>query len=273
MRDPEDETPEQRTLDTEGEGEPDEAPRRQARIGPFFGWRTAMRQLVIGNKNYSSWSMRPWVLMRQLGIAFDEVKLRFDAFGEGSAFHRAVLRVSPAGRVPVLVEDDGFAVWDTLAIVERLHETEPGAGVWPAAARDRARARSLACEMHAGFAALRTHCIMNIEAALPEVGARLWGESAELRADVARIDAMWSQSLADHGGPYLFGAAFCAADAFYAPVCTRIATYGLPLSDAARTYQQAVLRAPGVLAWIDDALAEGDFLDFEEPYRKSRSGR
>ena len=229
-----------------------------------------MRQLVIGNKNYSSWSMRPWVLMRQLGIGFDEVKLRFDAFGAGSAFQRAVLRYSPAGRVPVLVEPDGFAVWDTLAIVETLHEAEPGAGVWPAAARQRARARSLAAEMHAGFGALRSRCPMNVEAALPDVGARLWAESAELRADMARIDAMWSQALADHGGPFLFGAAFCAADAFYAPVCSRVATYGLPLSDAARAYQQAVLRAPGVLAWIDDALAEADFLDFEEPYRTAR---
>ena len=229
-----------------------------------------MRQLVIGNKNYSSWSMRPWVLMRQLGVGFDEIKLRFDAGGEDSAFHRAVLRHSPAARVPVLIEDDGFAVWDTLAIVETLHETEPAAGVWPAAARDRARARSLAAEMHAGFGVLRSRCPMNVEAALPEVGARLWAESAELRTEVARIDAMWSNALHERGGPFLFGAAFCAADAFYAPVCSRFATYALPLSDAARAYQQAVLRAPGVLAWVDDALAEGDFLDFEEPYRSAR---
>jgi glutathione S-transferase len=224
-------------------------------------------QLVIGNKNYSSWSMRPWVLMRQLGLPFDEVKLRFD-FEPGSAFRQAVARVSPAGRVPVLV-DDGFAVWDTLAITEYLHERFLGHGVWPNGAKDRARARSLAAEMHAGFGALRSRCPMNIEAALPEVGARLWAEQANLRADVARIEAMWAQALAASGGPFLFGA-FSAADAFYAPVCMRLRTYALPLADATLAYIDRVVAAPGVAAWIADALAEQDFLAFEEPYRSSR---
>ena len=226
-----------------------------------------MLQLVIGNKNYSSWSMRPWVLMRQLGLPFDELKLRFD-FAAGSAFRQAVAKFSPAGRVPVLV-DDGFAVWDSLAIVETLHERFPDRGVWPAAARDRARARSLAAEMHAGFGALRSHCPMNIEAALPEVGARLWVEQAALRADVARIEAAWADALADSGGPFLFGA-FSAADAFYAPVCMRLRTYALPLRAGTLAYVDSVARAPGVAAWIADALAEQDFLDCEEPYRKGR---
>jgi glutathione S-transferase len=224
-------------------------------------------QLVIGNKNYSSWSMRPWVLMRQLGLPFDEVKLRFD-FEPDSPFRQAVARFSPAGRVPVLV-DEGFAVWDTLAIVEYLHERFPGRGVWPAAVQDRARARSLAAEMHAGFGALRSRCPMNIEAALPEVGARLWVEHAELRADVARIESMWAEALADSGGPFLFGA-FSAADAFYAPVCMRLRGYALPLLDGTRAYIDRVAAAPGVAAWIADALAEQDFLDFEEPYRTHR---
>lgn len=224
-------------------------------------------QLVIGNKNYSSWSMRPWVLMRQLGLPFDELKLRFDAAPD-SAFSRAVAKVSPAGRVPVLV-DDGFSVWDTLAIVEYLHERHPGRGIWPAAPRERARARSLAAEMHAGFGALRSRCPMNIEAALGEVGARLWVEQADLRADVARIESMWAQALTASGGPFLFGA-FGAVDAYYAPVCMRFRTYALPLGDTARAYADRVAAAPGVAAWIADALAEQDFLDFEEPYRSSR---
>ena len=224
-------------------------------------------QLVIGNKNYSSWSMRPWVLMRQLGLPFDEVKLRFD-FEPGSAFRRAVAAYSPAGRVPVLV-DDGFAVWDTLAITEYLHERFPGHGVWPTAAKDRARARSLAAEMHAGFGALRSRCPMNIEAALPAVGARLWAEQADVRADVARIETLWAQALAASGGPFLFGA-FSAADAFYAPVCMRLRTYALPLSGTALAYIDRVSAVPGVAAWIADALAEQDFLAFEEPYRSSR---
>ena len=129
-----------------------------------------MLQLVIGNKNYSSWSMRPWVLMRQFGIAFEEIKLRFD-FAPGSAFYRDLAQYTPAARVPVLLID-GFAVWDTLAIAETLADLHPGMSLWPTEFRARARARSLAAEMHAGFSALRSHCPMNIEASLPEVGAR-----------------------------------------------------------------------------------------------------
>ena len=209
-------------------------------------------QLVIGNKNYSSWSMRPWVLMRALGIPFDEVRLRMD-FGDGSAFRLAMARYSPAGRVPVLL-DDGFAVWDTQAITETLHERFPTAGVWPTAPRLRARARSLCAEMHSGFGALRNHCPMNIEASLPEAGARVWAEQTALRQDVARIEAMWADALSDSGGPFLFGA-FGAADAFYAPVCTRLRTYSLPVSAATSAYVDRVLAAPGVREWIDAARA------------------
>ena len=226
-----------------------------------------MLQLVIGNKNYSSWSMRPWVLMRHFGLPFEELKLRFD-FAENSPFYRELSRHTPAGRVPVLL-DNGFAVWDTLAIAEYLNERFPGSGVWPAGPTRRARARCLAAEMHAGFGALRSHCPMNIEAALPEVGARLWVEQAALRADVARIEAAWADALADSGGPFLFGA-FSAADAFYAPVCMRLRSYALPLRAGTRDYVDRVAAAPGVAAWIADALAEQDFLDFEEPYRQGR---
>jgi glutathione S-transferase len=226
-----------------------------------------MLQLVIGNKNYSSWSMRPWVLMRQFGIAFDELKLRFD-FTPGSAFYRQLARHTPAAKVPVLLID-GFAVWDTLAIAETLAERHAALALWPGDPLQRARARSLCAEMHAGFDALRSHCPMNIEASLPEVGQRILAEQAAVQQDLSRIDAMWSQQLAASGGPFLFGS-FCIADAYYAPVVSRLRTYGLPLSAAARAYAERVWAAPGVAAWVADALAERDFLEFDEPYRQSR---
>src|SRR5438876_12308414 len=178
-------------------------------------------QLYIGNKNYSSWSLRAWLLLRQAGIAFDEVPLRL-SFNGDSDFKRALAAVSPAGRVPVLV-DDGFAVWDTLAIAEYLAERHPEKQLWPADRLQRARARSLCAEMHSGFGALRNRCPMNIEASLPEVGARAEREWPDVMADLRRIDAMWSEQLAASGGPFLFGA-FGAVDAFYAPVCSRITT-------------------------------------------------
>ena len=224
-------------------------------------------QLLIGNKNYSSWSMRPWVLMKQLGIPFEEVKLRFD-FAPHSAFRKEVARFSPAGKVPVLLDDD-FSVWDSMAILEYLNDKFPGRGVWPAGMRERARARSLCAEMHAGFAALRRHCPMNIEAALPDVGERVWAAQADVRDDVMRIETAWLDALAASGGPFLFGA-FSAADAMYAPVCMRLRTYRLPMTPHAWDYVGRVALAPGVKAWIADALAEQDFLDFEEPYRTQR---
>ncbi len=221
-------------------------------------------QLYIGNKNYSSWSMRTWVLMRQLGIPFDEVLLRLD-FAAGSPFRQALARVSPAGRVPVLV-DDGFSVWDTLAIAEYLHERFPAAGVWPRAPRDRARARSLCAEMHAGFGALRQHCPMNIEAELGDAGRRVWAERDDVRDDVARIDRLWSEQLGG-GGPMLFGE-FSAIDAFYAPVCMRLRSYALPVSDQAAAYVQRVSGLSAVQAWIDAAMQEHDFIAEDEPYRR-----
>jgi len=225
-----------------------------------------MLQLVIGNKNYSSWSMRPWVLMKARGIAFTERKLRFD-FSPGSAFYQALAPLTPTAKVPVLVLEDGFAVWDTLAIVETLAERD--VGIWPADARQRARARSLVAEMHSGFSALRNHCPMNIEATLPEVGAKVWAEQAAVRKDVARIEQAWGEALAGSGGPFLFGG-FGAADAFFAPVCMRLATYALPVSDTTRAYVERVKASPAVAAWIADALAERDFIAEDEPYRAPR---
>ncbi|HEY6512617.1 MAG TPA: glutathione S-transferase family protein [Burkholderiaceae bacterium] len=227
-------------------------------------------QLFIGNKNYSSWSMRPWVLMRHFGITFDEVMVRFDSFQADSSFKQRIGQVAPTGRVPVLV-DDGLAVWDTLAIAEYLAERCPEQPLWPRAARDRARARSLCAEMHAGFSALRSACPQNIEASLPEVGRRVLHEQPAVRGDLQRLQAMWHEALQASSGPFLFGA-FGIADAYFAPVAGRIRTYGLPLEPVAQGYVERVLASPGVSAWVRDALAERDFLAFEEPYRTSRDG-
>jgi glutathione S-transferase len=224
-----------------------------------------MLKLYIGNKNYSSWSMRPWVLLRQAGIPFEEVMVRFDAFDPGSAFKRTMNAVTPVGKVPVL-EDDGFAVWDTLAIAEYLAEKFPDKQLWPADARARARARSVCAEMHSGFAGLRSACTMNIEAHLPEIGAIALRDKPAVRADLDRLVAMWTELLAASGGPMLFGG-FSIADAYYAPVATRIRTYALPVPQVISAYIDRVLVLPGVKAWMDDALAEHDFVDFDEPYR------
>lgn len=224
-----------------------------------------MLTLYIGNKNYSSWSMRPWVLLRQAQIPFDEVMLRFDAFSADSEFKRALRSVSPTGKVPVLV-DDGFAVWDTLAIAEYLADRFPERALWPADHRARARARSVSAEMHAGFQNLRGACGMNIEADLAQAGALIWRDHPGVRADVARIVDMWTELLAEHQGPMLFGE-FSIADAMFAPVCMRLRSFALPVPDAVAAYVQRVVELPGVKAWIDDALQENDFLDFEEPYR------
>ena len=222
-------------------------------------------QLYIGNKNYSSWSMRPWVLLTGAGIPFEEKMVRFDSFDAQSAFKSVVAAINPVGKVPVLV-DDGFAVWDTLAIAEYLAERFPEKHLWPADARARARARSVCAEMHSGFTALRSHCSMNIEASLPEVGRILWRDQAGVRADIARLEAMWTGLLAEHGGPMLFGA-FGIADAYFAPVCSRIRTYALPVSPTVAAYVDRVHQLPAVQAWVQQALAEHDFIDFDEPYR------
>ncbi len=228
-----------------------------------------MLELYIGNKNYSSWSLRPWLLMTEAGIAFEERRLRLD-WNRDSTFKQTLLALAPTGRVPLLV-DDGFAVWDTLAIAEYLAERHADKALWPADDRSRARARSVCAEMHAGFSELRNRFPMNIEANLPQVGRRILDEHPGAAADVARIDALFVDALRGSGGPFLFGA-FGIADAFYAPVCTRIRTYGLPLSSEARDYQARVFALPSFRAWEAAALAEHDFLVEDEPYRDGPAG-
>jgi glutathione S-transferase len=226
-------------------------------------------KLLIGNKNYSSWSMRPWVMLTQFDIPFEEVMIRFDSFAPDSRFKATVTPLSPAGKVPILVEDDGFAIWDTLAIAEYVAEKFPHEALWPRDARRRARARSVCAEMHSGLAALRGAFGMNIEASLPEVGARVLAGNAAARADLARVIQLWRDALAESGGPFLFGD-YCIADAFFAPVVTRLRTYALPVPADVAAYMERALAAKATAAWIRDALDEREFLPFEEDYRSSR---
>ena len=224
-----------------------------------------MLKLYIGNKNYSSWSMRPWVLLTQAQIAFEEVVVRFDGFTPDSNFKQTLQSISPTGKVPAL-QDGDLIVWDTLAIAEYVAEKFPEKKLWPQSIGARALARSLCAEMHAGFMGLRSNCPMNIEASLSEQGAITWRDKQAVRSDVERIVEMWTQLLEAHGGPMLFGD-FSVVDAYYAPVCMRLKTYALPVPPFISAYIERLSALPGVKAWIDAALKEHDFLDFEEPYR------
>jgi glutathione S-transferase len=227
-----------------------------------------MLKLVIGNKNYSSWSMRAWVLLKQAEIPFEEVMVRFDAFDADSTFKKTVGTLTPTGKVPVLLDGD-LHVWDTLAIAEYVAEQFPEKHLWPIDEAARARARSVCAEMHAGFTGLRSHCPMNIEASLADAGALIWRDQVAVRNDVARLVAMWQELLNSRGGPLLFGN-FSVADAYFAPLCTRLKTYALPVPPQISAYVERVYALPGVRAWIDEARQEHDFLDFEEPYRLKR---
>jgi glutathione S-transferase len=203
-----------------------------------------MYELIIANKNYSSWSMRPWVLMRALGIPFTERMLPFHRnHGAG-----AIRNFTPSGKVPCLV-DGQIRVWDTLAITEYLAERH--AGVWPADAGARAWARSAAAEMHSGFFALRNDCSMSVGIRL-----KLHQLRPAVQADLDRLAALWAEGLARHGGPFLGGAAFTAVDAFFAPVATRIQTYGLAVPQPAADYVQRLLAVPAVQEWIAAGIAE-----------------
>jgi len=214
-------------------------------------------KLVIGDKNYSSWSMRPWVLMRQAGIPFDEISIEL---GEASTPAR-ILQYSPSCKVPCLVTDDGQSIWESLAISETLAERFPELALWPREPAARAHARSVASEMHGGFGELRSAMWMNIRAKWPGANA-----TPGALADIARIDAIWSECLARYGGPFLFGASFTIADAMYAPVVMRFNTYAPKLSEAASAYARHITALPAVREWIESALRETHRLDkYETP--------
>lgn len=206
-------------------------------------------KLLIGNKCYSSWSLRAWLLMRARGIDFAETLLPLDEPG----FKAAIESAAPGsgGTVPTLV-DDGLAVWETLAIVEYLHDRFPEAGIWPRDATARAHARAASSEMHAGFTALRGACPMNLGKRFP---ARDRGPG--VARDVERITTLWRQARARFGGegPFLYGA-FSAADAMYAPVVTRLDTYGIAVDPASQDYMRAVLGLPAYREWLAAALDE-----------------
>jgi glutathione S-transferase len=229
-----------------------------------------MLTLYIGNKNYSSWSMRAWVLLRQSGIEFTEHKERFDSFDAQSQFKHALLALNPHGKVPVLV-DQGLVVWDSLAIAEYVAEKFPALSLWPREASLRARARSLCADIHSGYTALRQHCGMNIEADLRDVGKSLWTQKADLREDVQRLCQVLTKPLSQQAKPHMLMGEFGIVDAFYAPVCSRIRTYGLPVNDVVQGYVDRVLDLPAVQDWVAGAMQERDFLPFEEPYRSAPS--
>ena len=225
-----------------------------------------MLKLLIGNKNYSSWSLRPWVLMQHHGIEFQEVMLRFDAFTPDSQFKQSVQRTSPAGKVPVLVDGE-LAIWDTLAIAEYLAECFPEKPLWPEHRAARARARSLTAEMHSGYGQLRSHCPMNIEAFLPEVGQRLMKEQPGLRNDLVRLQQAWDAALQASGGPFLFGE-FGIVDAFFSPVASRLTTYALPVDATSQAYVQRLRASPAMTRWEQEACAEHHWVAEDEPYRQ-----
>lgn len=204
-------------------------------------------KLVIGNKTYSSWSMRPWMAMKIAGVPFEDRVISLD----DPIFKAELAKLTPAGKVPVLIDGDRH-IWESLAIIEYVAEKFPGARVWPIDPAARAHARVISAEMHAGFAALRKHCAMNM--ARPQKKREL---TPEVEADVVRIEEMWTDCRRRFGksGPFLFGAA-CAADAMYAPVVSRFNTYAIDVGDAARAYMNAVTGLPAWLEWEKAALQE-----------------
>jgi glutathione S-transferase len=219
-------------------------------------------QLVVGNKNYSSWSMRPWIALRQAGIAFEEVLLNFDTSGGGVR----VLGIEPyskAGKVPVLLVD-GVAVWDSLAICETAAELFPDKGLWPEAPAARSVARSVCAEMHSGFQDLRGSMPMNIRGRHPGKGM-----TAAVQKNIDRIVELWTdcRQRFGGGGKLLFGR-FSIADAFYAPVVTRFQTYAVELPRVAQEYCEAVLALPAVREWSEAGLREKAFVQADEPYAK-----
>jgi len=213
-----------------------------------------MLKLVIGNKNYSSWSMRPWLALRASGIPFEEVLIPL--YTDNPADKQRILSFSHAGKVPALVDGD-VTVWDSLSIIEYLAEKFPQAKLWPEDRAARAHARSISAEMHSGFMALREACGMNLHRPIRPVAM-----SDDALANVARIQAIWADCHQRYGkdGPFLFGA-FGGADAMFAPVIHRFRTYAIPVADNARHYVEAMDALPAFQQWTRDGLAETMLID------------
>jgi glutathione S-transferase len=216
-----------------------------------------MIRLVIGNKNYSSWSMRPWVLLTEAQIPFEEIQLKFGDDGRP----RGVERYSPAGKVPVLLIDDE-PVWDSLAICETVAEMHPEKALWPADAAARRHARSVCAEMHSGFQALRSNMPMNIRSRHPGKGM-----NPQVKRDIERVVEVWTtcRERFGKGGDFLFGR-FGVADAYYAPVATRFETYAVSLPPAAQAYAETLRATRALREWSDGARRETEFVPADEPY-------
>lgn len=215
-----------------------------------------MLRLIIGNKNYSSWSLRGWLPLKHLGIPFEEERI---ALFEGD-YKARILAYSPGGKVPVLI-DGATTVWESLAIGEYLAEKFPDREIWPSDPAQRARARSISAEMHAGFASLRSAMPMNIRSSYPGKG-----RSPEVDADIERVTAIWNECIRSSGGPFLFGG-FTFADAMYAPVATRFITYAVELDARAKRYVDHLWNLPAMLEWRAAAVRETEILAEDEPYR------
>ena len=205
-------------------------------------------KLVIGNKNYSSWSMRPWLALRANDIPFEEVLI---SLYSGAADKQRILDFSRSGKVPILV-DGNVTVWDSLAIIEHIAERFPEMRLWPEHPAQRAHARSVSAEMHSGFAALRNECGMNLHRPVRAIEL-----SADARANIARVEEIWRECRERHGqsGPFLFGA-FGAADAMFAPVVHRFRTYAIEVTEETQRYMDAMIALPAFAEWTKAALAE-----------------
>lgn len=221
-------------------------------------------ELYIGNKNYSSWSMRPWLILEHFQIPFQEYVVFFDDFQPDHLFKQTMIKISPTGKVPVLVDGE-LVIWDSLAICEYLADRFPDRGLWPEDPVQRAQARSACAEMHSSFSQLRSLCGMNIEADLSKVGQQLWAEHAALRQDVARIEQIWAMR---EEKAFLFDHHFTIADAFYAPVVMRLRTYQLPISAQTQQYCETICNVPAVQHWVNAACQEHQFVLRQEPYRQ-----
>nr|WP_248309033.1 glutathione S-transferase family protein [Devosia sp. MC532] len=208
---------------------------------------------MIGNRNYSTWSLRPWLVLKHFDIAFEDEVLQLS----GPNFRDVLAQHSPTGRVPLLIDGE-LLIPESIAIIEYLAETFPEHAIWPRDRAERALARAAAAEMHGGFSALRNHAPMNLRASHP---GRV--DADVVRTDLSRIEALWGNLLQKSGGPYLFGA-FSAADAMFAPVATRIRTYELPVSDLAGRYVEAIYALPAFQTWRNLALQEPWIVDDDE---------
>ncbi|WP_434777110.1 glutathione S-transferase family protein [Neisseria sp. Ec49-e6-T10] len=224
--------------------------------------------LYIGNKNYSSWSMRPWVVMKHFDIQFEEKLVRFDSFAADSIFKQTIVPLNQYGTVPVLVDND-LIVTDTLAICEYLADKHPDLPLWPTNINQRTQARILVAKMYSGYQHIRHHFPMNIEASFPEIGQIVLRDHPEVKKERQLLDQSLSTALQKSEGDYLFGQ-FSIADAFYAPMCLRLKNFNIPTSETLERYIHTVCQTKGVQDWISDALLEKDFIPMDEPYRFSR---